>query len=122
MFQTSGHSSALKPAIPCSRKERFFLKGYSKLSGEHTAKLRSRQPDLIPSKLLFNFECEDDRTLDVTLVDPGNSVGVGIRTRFLPFGFLNDPPRSGAIFFVITRPLIHDVRPVFMPSRRTFII
>ena len=31
--------------------------------------------------------------------------------------FLHDPPRSGAIFFVVARSLIHDVGPVLIPDR-----
>jgi hypothetical protein len=36
--------------------------------------------------------------------------------------FLNNPPRPGAIYFVVARPLIHDVWPFFIPNRRIFII
>jgi hypothetical protein len=36
--------------------------------------------------------------------------------------FLNYSPRPGAVFFVIARPLIHDVMPLLMPSRRGFIV
>jgi hypothetical protein len=36
--------------------------------------------------------------------------------------FLNYSPRPGAVFFVIARPLIHDVMPLLMPSRRSFIV
>jgi hypothetical protein len=37
-------------------------------------------------------------------------------------GFLTDPPRPGAIFLVIARPLVHDLRPVKMPIGRIFMI
>src|SRR6476660_1597177 len=36
--------------------------------------------------------------------------------------FLNYPPRLDAIFFVIARPIVHDLRPVLIPCRRIFVI
>ena len=39
-----------------------------------------------------------------------------------PAEFLNYSPRPGAIFFVIARPLIHDLMPVLMPIRRFLIV
>ena len=35
---------------------------------------------------------------------------------------LKDPPRSGAIFFVVAPSLIHYVGPIRTPDRRIFII
>jgi hypothetical protein len=40
--------------------------------------------------------------------------------RLLPF--LNNPPRPDAIFFVIARTLIHDMRPVLVPCRHFLIV
>ena len=40
----------------------------------------------------------------------------------LAFAFPSDSPRSGAIFFVIAGPLVHDCRPFGIPVRRSFIV
>jgi hypothetical protein len=39
-----------------------------------------------------------------------------------PPEFLSYPPRPCAIFFVIARPLIHDLRPIGIPIWRIFMI
>src|ERR1700746_3461705 len=41
-------------------------------------------------------------------------------TTKIPALCLNDPPRPGAIFFVVARPRIHDGRPVLIPDRSIF--
>ena len=52
----------------------------------------------------------------------GIAAWIILRYIFPSSAFLNDLPRPCAILFVVARTLVHDGRPLVMPSRRTFVI